>query len=99
MDGKSVIGQTNHQSVEILRNTGNLVAIKFERYLRGPKYDRLQQAIRANELLVPSSPSSSFPSLPKASLSKAVSSNFIGKLSTSIQVLSVIFITGSTISH
>ncbi|XP_044746782.1 inaD-like protein isoform X2 [Coccinella septempunctata] len=77
VDGKSVVGRTNHEAVEILRKTGNLVCIKFERYLRGPKYDRLQQAIKANELLAPSSPSSSFPSLPKASLSRMQPNYFI----------------------
>ncbi|KAK9877484.1 hypothetical protein WA026_018594 [Henosepilachna vigintioctopunctata] len=70
VDGVSVVGQTNHQAVEMLKSTGSFVAIKFERYLRGPKYDRLQQAIKANELLPPSPPSPSFSSLPKIPLSR-----------------------------
>lgn len=72
----SVIGHTNHQAVEMLRNTGPLVAIKLERYLRGPKYEQLQQAIRANELRPPSPPSPSVSSLPKIPLSLVVSRSF-----------------------
>jgi hypothetical protein len=56
VDGTSVLGHTNHQAVELLRSTGPVVSIKFERYLRGPKYEQLQQAIRANELRPPSPP-------------------------------------------
>ncbi|XP_018562812.1 uncharacterized protein LOC108904661 [Anoplophora glabripennis] len=69
VDGISVIGFTNHQAVELLRNTGPLVTIKVERYLRGPKYEQLQQAIRANELRPPSPSSPTISSLPKVPLS------------------------------
>lgn len=42
------------------------MTIKVERYLRGPKYEQLQQAIKANELLKSSNPPSpSLTSLPK----------------------------------
>ncbi|GJQ66581.1 hypothetical protein Trydic_g4558 [Trypoxylus dichotomus] len=74
VDGLSVVGQTNHQAVEMLRNTGPVVTITLERYLRGPKYEQLQQAIRANELKPPSPPSPSISSLPKVPLSLANSS-------------------------
>ncbi|KAJ8925775.1 hypothetical protein NQ315_009623, partial [Exocentrus adspersus] len=69
VDGISVIGFTNHQAVELLRNTGPTVTIKVERYLRGPKYEQLQQAIRANELRPPSPSSPTISSLPKVPLS------------------------------
>lgn len=72
VDGKSVLGHTNHQAVEILRSTGPAVTITLERYLRGPKYEQLQQAIRANELKPPSPPSPSISSLPKIPLSLVV---------------------------
>lgn len=72
VDGISVVGCTNHQAVEMLRNTGTTVTIKLERYLRGPKYEQLQQAIRANELKIPSSCSPTMSSLPKVPLSKVV---------------------------
>ena len=38
-------GYTNHEAVEVLRNTGKIVRLCLIRYLRGPKYDQLQQAI------------------------------------------------------
>ncbi|RZC36121.1 uncharacterized protein BDFB_006624, partial [Asbolus verrucosus] len=69
VDGVSVVGHTNHQAVELLRGTGQVVRIKFERYLRGPKYEQLQQAIRANELRPPSPISPTISSLPKVPLS------------------------------
>lgn len=34
----------------MLRNSGNIVTLCLERYLRGPKYEQLQQAIAANEM-------------------------------------------------
>lgn len=74
VDGKSLVGFTNHQAVELLRNTGPIVQIKVERYLRGPKYEHLQQAIKANdELRPPSPPSPSVSSLQKVPLSLVVS--------------------------
>ncbi|CAH0550674.1 unnamed protein product [Brassicogethes aeneus] len=69
VNGTSVVGFTNHQAVEVLRRTGSVVSIKVERYLRGPKYEQLQMAIRANELRPPSPPSPSVSSLPKVPLS------------------------------
>lgn len=69
VNGTSVIGYTNHQAVEFLKNAGPTVNIKFERYLRGPKYEQLQQAIKANELRPPSPPSPTISSLPKIPLS------------------------------
>lgn len=67
------MGFTNHQAVELLRNTGPIVRIKFERYLRGPKFEQLQQAIRANELKFPTSSSpTTMSSLPKIPLSLVV---------------------------
>lgn len=72
MDGVSIVGQSNHQAVECLRNTGIVVTISFERYLRGPKYEQLQQAIRANELRPASPQSPSMSTLPKIPLSQVV---------------------------
>lgn len=45
MDGRSLQGYTNHEAVEVLRNTGKVVRLVLVRYLRGPKYEQLQQAI------------------------------------------------------
>ncbi|CAG9762109.1 unnamed protein product [Ceutorhynchus assimilis] len=77
VNGTSVIGHTNHQAVEFLKNAGPLVKIKFERYLRGPKYEQLQLAIKANELRPPSPPSPTVSSLPKVPLS-LVHTSYLG---------------------
>lgn len=45
MDGQSLRGFNNHQAVEVLRSTGQVVKLTLARYLRGPKYDQLQQAM------------------------------------------------------
>ncbi|KAG5896680.1 hypothetical protein JTB14_002527 [Gonioctena quinquepunctata] len=55
VDGLSLQGYTNLQAVEVLRNCGNVVKLCLERYLHGPKYDQLQQAIAASEIK-PASP-------------------------------------------
>ncbi|XP_056646321.1 patj homolog [Diorhabda sublineata] len=55
VDGQSLQGYTNFQAVEVLRNSGNVVKLCLERYLHGPKYEQLQQAIAASEIK-PASP-------------------------------------------
>ncbi|KAJ8943966.1 hypothetical protein NQ318_013547 [Aromia moschata] len=55
VDGQSLQGYTNLQAVEVLRNCGNVVKLCLERYLHGPKYEQLQQAIAASEIK-PASP-------------------------------------------
>lgn len=50
VDGCSLQGFSNLQAVEVLRNSGNTVRLCLERYLHGPKYEQLQQAIAASEL-------------------------------------------------
>ncbi|XP_073845619.1 patj crumbs cell polarity complex component [Musca autumnalis] len=60
VDGQSLQGFTNHQAVELLKQSGTVVNLRLERYLRGPKYEQLQQAIAANDKLpssIPSTPS------------------------------------------
>ncbi|CAH2012988.1 unnamed protein product [Acanthoscelides obtectus] len=70
VNGVSVLGMTNHAAVKLLRQSGPSVKLTLERYLRGPKYERLQQAIRANEMRPPSPPSPTLTSLPKVPLSQ-----------------------------
>ncbi|XP_050311280.1 inaD-like protein isoform X2 [Anthonomus grandis grandis] len=65
----SMVNFTNHQAVEYLKHSGPMVKIKFERYLRGPKYEQLQQAIKADELRAPSPTSLTITSLPKVPFS------------------------------
>lgn len=50
VDGRSLHGHTNLQAVEVLRNSGRIVRLRLERYLHGPKFEQLQQAIAASEL-------------------------------------------------
>ncbi|XP_058063847.1 patj homolog [Anopheles bellator] len=45
VDGRSLAGVTNHQAVELLRNTGIVVRLMLERFLRGRKYEHLQVAL------------------------------------------------------
>ncbi|XP_072157075.1 multiple PDZ domain protein isoform X4 [Bemisia tabaci] len=65
VDGKSLQGYTNHQAVEVLRSTGQTVKLCLERYLRGPKFEQLQQAIANSQLKAPTPPSPSALSLPR----------------------------------
>jgi hypothetical protein len=65
VDGRSLQGYTNHQAVEVLRSTGQIVKLCLERYLRGPKFEQLQQAIANSELKPPTPSSPSATSLPR----------------------------------
>jgi len=82
VDGHSLQGYTNHEAVEVLRRTGQTVTLCLERYLRGPKFEQLQQAIAASELRLPqpSSPSiTSLPSFPMSAVRSINSCNLIKK--------------------
>ncbi|XP_012945691.1 patj homolog, partial [Aplysia californica] len=53
VDGKSLRGFSNHQAVEVLRNTGQMVRLKLVRFRHGPKYDKLQEYLaQANQTSV-----------------------------------------------
>ncbi|XP_014610897.1 PREDICTED: uncharacterized protein LOC106790479 isoform X3 [Polistes canadensis] len=69
VDGHSLQGYSNHEAVEVLRSTGQTVVLCLERYLRGPKYEQLQQAIAASELRLPQPSSPSITSLPSFPIS------------------------------
>lgn len=64
VNGHSLQGYSNHEAVEVLRNTGQTVVLCLERYLRGPKFEQLQQAIAASELRPPQPGSPSITTLP-----------------------------------
>lgn len=59
VDGESLQGFTNYQAVEKLKQTGDCVSLTLERYLRGPKYEHLQEAFASQETrnISPPSPS------------------------------------------
>ncbi|XP_040157214.1 patj homolog isoform X1 [Anopheles arabiensis] len=69
VDGQSLHGFSNHQAVDVLKQSGHVVTLCLERYLRGPKYDQLQQAIAANEMKPPT-PATPPPPLVPTDLSK-----------------------------
>ncbi|KYN37040.1 Patj like protein [Trachymyrmex septentrionalis] len=69
VDRHSLQGYTNHEAVEVLRRTGQTVTLCLERYLRGPKFEQLQQAIAASELRLPQPSSPSITSLPSFPMS------------------------------
>ncbi|XP_043273107.1 patj homolog isoform X2 [Venturia canescens] len=69
VDGHSLQGYSNHEAVEVLRSTGQNVLLCLERYLRGPKYEQLQQAIAASESRAPQPSSPSIASLPSFPMS------------------------------
>ncbi|XP_017849640.1 patj homolog isoform X2 [Drosophila busckii] len=45
VDGRTLAGVTNHQAVELLRNTDIVVQLTLERFLRGRKFEHLQVAL------------------------------------------------------
>ncbi|KAJ8925337.1 hypothetical protein NQ315_009167 [Exocentrus adspersus] len=45
VDESSLVNLTNHEAVEKLKQTGPVVKITFERYLSGPKFEQLQEAL------------------------------------------------------
>lgn len=61
VDGKTLSGVTNHQAVELLRNTDIAVRLTLERFLRGRKFEHLQVALteakESRHLSLPPSPS------------------------------------------
>ncbi|XP_059351860.1 multiple PDZ domain protein-like isoform X2 [Daphnia carinata] len=69
VDGQSLRGFNNHQAVEVLRSTGQVVCLTLARYLRGPKYDQLQQAMAESTVasVTPTVPSYRPPSPPPPS--------------------------------
>lgn len=80
VDGHSLQGYSNHEAVEVLRSTGQNVTLCLERYLRGPKYETLQQAIAASEQgpQQPGSPSiASLPSFPISAVSHKKNISFL----------------------
>lgn len=58
VDGTSLNKLTNHQAVELLRNTDIAVRLTLERFLRGRKFEHLQVALEQNgDCSLPPSPS------------------------------------------
>ncbi|XP_018334137.1 patj homolog [Agrilus planipennis] len=49
VDDEPLENCTNYEAIEKLKKAGEIVKISFERYLRGPKYDHLQEALLHNQ--------------------------------------------------
>ncbi|XP_026731623.1 patj homolog [Trichoplusia ni] len=56
VDGASLAGKSNQRAVDALKQSGNVVTLELERYLRGPKFEQLQQAIAAGESAAAAAP-------------------------------------------
>lgn len=59
VNGISLLNLTNHEAVEKLKQAGDKVLLTLERYLRGPKFESLQEALACQEArdISPASPS------------------------------------------
>lgn len=86
VDGQSLSGLSNHAAVDVLRATGQVVRLRLARYLRGPKYEQLQQAIANSELKT----TPTTPNPPRAPLGELPNSDAIrsalGELESSEEV-------------
>ncbi|CAH2050423.1 unnamed protein product, partial [Iphiclides podalirius] len=60
VDGASLAGKSNQRAVDALKQSGNVVTLELERYLRGPKFEQLQQAIAAGESAASAAPHNPF---------------------------------------
>ena len=56
VDGVPLSGFTNQQAVEILKKTGAVVKLSVVRFLRGLKFEELQDGIDQADVVTPSSP-------------------------------------------
>lgn len=56
VNGRSLNGVTNHQAVDILRQTDIAVNLKLERFLRGRKFEHLQTALTEMRIVGTSTP-------------------------------------------
>lgn len=56
VNGASLSGKTNLEAVEILKNTEEVVYLTIVRYLRGLKFEELQEGIKVANVPTPTSP-------------------------------------------
>ena len=67
MDDIQLAGYTNQEAVEILKRTGKLVKLSIVRYLRGLKFEELQEGITQANVATPTSPYPQTPVTPQSS--------------------------------
>ncbi|XP_053394216.1 multiple PDZ domain protein-like isoform X9 [Mercenaria mercenaria] len=56
VDGQPLQGFSNHDAVEVLRNTGQVVHLKLARYQHGAKFEKLQQYLAQPQMYVQQPP-------------------------------------------
>ena len=67
VDDVQLAGYTNQEAVEILKQTGKVVKLSIVRYLRGLKFEELQEGITQANVATPTSPYPQTPVTPQAS--------------------------------
>ena len=81
-------GYTNQEAVEILKRTGKLVKLSIVRYLRGLKFEELQEGITQANVATPTSPYPQTPVTPQSSYDDLLLGTE-DRLNTSSQVTTV----------
>ena len=64
VDNIQLAGYTNQEAVEILKSTGKVVKLSIVRYLRGLKFEELQEGITQANVATPTSPYPQTPATP-----------------------------------
>ena len=67
VDDVQLAGYTNQEAVEILKRTGMVVKLSIVRYLRGLKFEELQEGITQANVATPTSPYPQTPVTPYSS--------------------------------
>ena len=67
VDNIQLAGYTNQEAVEILKRTGKVVKLSIVRYLRGLKFEELQEGITQANVATPTSPYPQTPGTPQSS--------------------------------
>ena len=67
VDDIQLAGYTNQEAVEILKQTGKVVKLSVVRYLRGLKFEELQEGITQANVATPTSPYPQTPVTPQGS--------------------------------
>ena len=75
MDDIQLAGYTNQEAVEILKRTGTVVKLSIVRYLRGLKFEELQEGITQANVATPTSPYPQTPVTPQCSYDEVLPSD------------------------
>ena len=92
MDDIQLAGYTNQEAVEILKRTGKLVKLSIVRYLRGLKFEELQEGITQANVATPTSPYPQTPVTPQSSNDDLLDLGAEDRLNNSSQVKVRVFV-------